>query len=86
MVHNDRGDWIGYGLGDSGTQVTKIQHRLIFAYPKNSRAIELGVQESGIYDSATEEAVKNVQRLFSLTVDGWVGKQTWAKIDWLALR
>lgn len=65
MVHNDRGDWVGYGLGDSGTQVTKIQHRLIFAYPKNSRAIELGVQESGIYDSATEEAVKNLQPCFT---------------------
>lgn len=55
------GKWIGYGLGDTGAQVATIQHRLIRAYPKNSQAISLGVTESGVYDQATEAAVKNVQ-------------------------
>lgn len=55
------GKWIGYGLGDTGDQVIKIQHRLIAAYPKNSKAKELGVVESGIYDQATADAVTNVQ-------------------------
>lgn len=61
MATNEQGDWIGYGVGDTGDQVTKIQHRLMYAYPKNSKAIELGVQKTGIYDLATFEAVRNVQ-------------------------
>src|SRR5882757_8126947 len=55
------GKWIGYGLGDTGKQVVLIQHRLLKAYPKNSKAVELGVVESGTYDDATVQAVKNVQ-------------------------
>lgn len=65
MAHNEEGDWIGYGLGDAGDQVVKIQHRLIFAFPKNSKALELGVQKSGVYDVATEAAVRNVQPCFT---------------------
>lgn len=61
MATGPDGKWIGYGLGDAGEQVAKIQHRLIFAFPKNSKAIGLGVQETGIYDLATQEAVKNIQ-------------------------
>lgn len=55
------GKWVGYGLGDTGTQVRVIQHRLLKDYPKNSQAVALGVTESGTYDAATEAAVKNVQ-------------------------
>lgn len=55
------GKWVGYGIGDTGEQVVRIQHRLIAAYPKNSKAKELGVVESGIYDQATADAVANVQ-------------------------
>jgi hypothetical protein len=61
MVNGPTGGWIGYGVGDSGQQVAKIQHRLIFAFPKNSQALRLGVQETGVYDQATELAVFNVQ-------------------------
>lgn len=54
------GQWIGYGLGDTGPEVTKIQHRLIFAYPKNSQAVNLGVAESGVFDGPTKAAVINI--------------------------
>jgi peptidoglycan hydrolase-like protein with peptidoglycan-binding domain len=61
------GKWEGYGPGDStqppdtGPQVRKIQHRLMYAYPKNSRAIEVGVTETGIYSPQTATAVANIQ-------------------------
>lgn len=55
------GKWIGYGLGDTGTRVMLIQHRLIKAYPTNSQAVRLGVTESGTFDTATQQAVTNLQ-------------------------
>jgi len=61
------GKWIGYGPGDStqpadtGPQVSKIQHRLLYAYPKNSKAIEVGVTESGVYSAQTASAIHNIQ-------------------------
>lgn len=61
MASDGGGKWIGYGLNDTGKQVVLIQHRLLKAYPKNSKAVELGVTESGVYDAATVQAVKNVQ-------------------------
>jgi hypothetical protein len=61
MAKDSAGKWIGYGVGDTGDQVVKIQHRLLAAFPKNSKAKELGVVESGIYDQATANAVANVQ-------------------------
>jgi hypothetical protein len=42
-------------------EIGKIQHRLIFAYPKASLAITLGVQENKVFDSATSAAVINFQ-------------------------
>lgn len=38
----------------------------------------------GDFGSQTETAVKNVQKFLGLTVDGWVGSQTWKSIDYLA--
>jgi peptidoglycan hydrolase-like protein with peptidoglycan-binding domain len=64
------GKWIGYGLSDTGPQVTEIQHRLLKAYPKNSQAVTLGVTESGTYDAATEQAVANIQPFFNLPATG----------------
>jgi peptidoglycan hydrolase-like protein with peptidoglycan-binding domain len=69
-VKDANGHWIGYGLGDTGAQVTEIQHRLIHAYPKNSQAVTLGVTESGTFDTATEQAVKNFQQTVGLPVTG----------------
>jgi peptidoglycan hydrolase-like protein with peptidoglycan-binding domain len=66
-VHDAQGKWIGYGAGDAdeppdtGPQVSKIQHRLLYAYPKNSRSIDEGVVENGVYDAATARAVTNIQ-------------------------
>lgn len=51
------GTWIGYGFGDVLPLVSKIQRRLIFAYPKYSKAIEHGVTESGVFDEATRQAL-----------------------------
>lgn len=45
------------------------------------------VQVTGIFDGATDKAVRNVQAFFRLTVDGVVGnRQTWPIIDMLASR
>ena len=54
------GKWIGYGVGDVGEAVQKIQHRLIFAYPKNSHAPDHGVTESGAFDAATRAALIDI--------------------------
>ncbi len=56
------GKFIGYGLGDSGPEVAKVQRRLVHAYPVASKAIKLGVTESGNFDQATADAVWNFQQ------------------------
>lgn len=37
----------------------------------------------GIYGTQTEGRVEDFQRFFGLTVDGWVGPQTWGVVDYL---
>lgn len=62
-MHNEEGAWIGYGLGDSGDAVVKINHRLYAAFPANSKARELGVVDnSPYYSDATKDAVINIAR------------------------
>lgn len=61
-MNGANGKFIGYGLGDSGPEVVKVQHRLVFAYPKASRAVELGVMVTGNFDEATRDAVWNFQQ------------------------
>lgn len=51
------GQWVGYGLGDESDEVTKIDRRLLYAYPKNSHAVEHGVVVDRHYDAATQAAV-----------------------------
>lgn len=43
-----------------------------------------GIGIDGDFGPQTERRVKDLQRFFGLTVDGWVGKQTWGVIDFLA--
>lgn len=63
MAHDRTNAWIGLGFDeitgapDAGPSVAKVQHRLIFAYAKNSKALLHGVQESGVWDNATRDAL-----------------------------
>jgi hypothetical protein len=50
----------------------------------STRAAQPNLTVNGIFDGATDAAVKNIQRFFGLTVDGIVGRQTWPVIDFLA--
>ncbi len=62
------GNYTPLEKGDKGTLVVELQEILA----------ELGylTEVTGVYDSATVEAVKNFQRRNSLTVDGNAGQQT----------
>ncbi len=66
-------------LGSSGAAVTSLQlflNRISRNYP----AIPKIPYTDGFFDVPTEDAVKEFQRIFNLTVDGIVGKATWYKI------
>lgn len=43
------------------------------------------IPRHGAYDLPTMERVKQLQHFFGLTVDGWIGPQTWSLIDTLAV-
>ena len=65
--------------GDSGDYVTVLQvmlNRISQDYP----AIPRITPPNGIFGSRTENAVREFQRIFNLTVDGVVGKATWYKL------
>ena len=49
------------------------------------RAGQSALVVDGIFGNQTYNAVVALQRFFKLTVDGWVGPQTWGIIDFLAL-
>lgn len=42
-----------------------------------------GLATDGVFGPRTEEATKNFQRFFNLTVDGIVGPQTWGMADYI---
>lgn len=66
-------------LGDSGSDVRKIQeqlNRISQNYPLIPR-----VRSDGIFNEATEEAVKTFQQIFHLPQTGIVDKGTWYKIS-----
>lgn len=65
MAHDEHGNWIGYGLGDTSPEVTKVNYRLLHAYPRNSRAVEHGVVEGDFYSLATEAAVRDLARFIN---------------------
>lgn len=67
-------------IGDSGESVKEIQKQLN-RIRKNYPAIPEIVNESGEFNESTKNSVKAFQKIFSLTQDGIVGKQTWYKIS-----
>lgn len=69
-MHDEYGNWIGIGLGDTGDKVTKIQHRLLKAFPANSHAVEHGVTESGTYDQGTADSVTDIATYLNETEGG----------------
>lgn len=65
-------------LGDSGDTVKYLQGVLKIKAGQDVGPID------GKFGPKTEAAVKNLQAFFGLTVDGWVGAQTWKVVDYLA--
>ena len=45
-----------------------------------------GITVDGHFGSQTERRVKDLQRVFGLAIDGWVGKKTWGAVDYLGRR
>jgi len=66
-------------LGSFGNSVRQIQFRLN-RIAENYPAIPAIKFPNGFFDEETEAAVKEFQRIFSLTPDGVVGRATWYKI------
>lgn len=67
-------------LGSTGFSVETIQTYLT-RIRRNYPAITQITDETGVFGSTTQEAVRVFQRVFSLSVDGVVGKATWNKIS-----
>lgn len=67
-------------LGSLGNSVQQVQIRLN-RISKNFPLIPKIYPVNGIFDTATENAVKEFQRAFSLDDDGIVGKETWYSIQ-----
>ncbi|MBO5797587.1 MAG: peptidoglycan-binding protein, partial [Clostridia bacterium] len=66
-------------LGSVGEDVRTIQRQLN-CIGQNYPAVSPFLEPDGIFDTETELAVENFQRIFNLTQDGVVGKATWYKI------
>lgn len=69
-------------LGDRGEDVRTIQrelNRIAANYP----AIPTVPVDLGVFDAATERAVRAFQKIFNLTQDGIVGKETWYKLKYI---
>lgn len=66
-------------LGDTGDNVRVVQYYLavVAAYYDTIPEIEV----NGIFDEATEAAVRAFQQQFGLTQDGLVGRQTWQALE-----
>lgn len=66
-------------LGSTGSDVRTIQtqlNRIAQNYPLIGK-----VAVTGVFDPATQEAVRTFQKIFNLTQDGIVGKSTWYEIS-----
>ena len=68
--------------GDTGRDVAVIQTSLN-QISENYTSIPKISPVDGVFGESTTEAVKEFQRIFNLTVDGIVGKNTWYKLVYL---
>ena len=66
-------------LGDAGNDIEIIQDELN-RIARNYPAIPLIPRPNGVFDTATEEAVRAFQEIFNLPVTGIVDKATWYRI------
>ncbi len=66
-------------LGDANNDVLAVQTRLN-RIGRNYPAIPRIADPDGVYDAATERAVRVFQQTFNLTPDGVVGSATWYRI------
>ena len=73
-------DGITLGYGSIGNSVQQIQIRLN-RISKNFSAIPKIYPVNGIFDTETENAVREFQKAFDLDEDGLVGKETWYAIQ-----
>lgn len=64
--------------GDTGRRVRQLQYfiAVLGEFYTSIRPISI----SGTYDQQTENAVRDIQQTFGLSVDGIVGQQTWQSI------
>ena len=67
-------------LGSTGDDVKSIQVRLN-RISANYPAIPKIANVNGVYESSTEDAVREFQQIFNLTPDGIVGRATWYRIQ-----
>ncbi len=68
--------------GSTGNAVKTVQQQLT-AVRSNYPLIPSVGNVDGIFGSATENAVKQFQKIFNLTADGVVGKATWYKLSYI---
>lgn len=74
------GEPLRYGMrGDNVRTIQNRINRVSINYP----AIPKLNPVDGIYGSQTEEAVRVFQRIFNLTDDGIVGKETWYRLNFI---
>ena len=66
-------------LGDTGDNVRVMQYYLAVIAAYYDTIPEIAV--NGIFDEATEAAIRAFQRQFGLTEDGLVGRQTWQAME-----
>lgn len=69
-------------LGDANEDVREVQrelNRIGLNYPSITKI----TNANGIFDGTTQDAVKQFQRIFNLTQDGIVGKDTWYKLKYI---
>lgn len=58
-------------------EIRKLQHRLLYAYATYSKSHDVGVIESGIFDAATDKALRNIQAHIGGSVNAQPGVLTY---------